>query len=393
MRIIFSLLPVLLLAACTGSGSRKTVQDTAQKPKAADTVVKKHKSGPSVPADEKLTAFARFIAGMPNNSGFKAIGDSAWIRYGQQNAAKWTELQAKIGDPIRSWVKEASLGREGEPGTLFYPFAGGDYYYAHLFFPRQDTVVMIGLEPGGSVFNPDTMNSAGLQTYYNGLQHSMFFPHRLGFFRTKSMAVDFNKGPLNGTLHTVLFYLARFGAEIHYIRHFDLDAGGREINVLEAKDRRRGAVRMGYRVGYSLPGSNSVKEVIYFSYDASNQNLKAKPNLLNWLNSRGRVVTFFKAASYLMHYDMFSTMRDFVNRRTVRLLQDDSGLPYKFMLSNGFDVKLLGRYTRTIALFKKEFQPDMKEAYEKAEPAKLPFLIGYNAEFKECNMQAATKKP
>jgi hypothetical protein len=93
-----------------------------------------------------------------------------------------------------------------------------------------------------------------------------------------------------------------------------------------------------------------------------------------------------------MHYDMFSSMRDFVNKYTVRLLQDDSGLPYKFMKDNGFEVKLLGQYTRTIALFANEFQPDMKKAYSEAKPAVLPFMIGYNAEFRECNLQSAVKK-
>lgn len=393
MRLFFLTGIVVSLISCGGNTSGTGNGDTTKKAVVKEKPPVKSDTGFSKPADPALTAFTRFIVGMNNSGAYRAMKDSSWMRYGMQNAAKWKELQAKIGGPIQQWVREAKLAKTGEPGTLFYPFAGGDYYYAHLFFPAQDTVIMIGLEPGGGIFNPDTMGAASLQQYYSSLQHSMFFPHRLGFFRTKSMAVDFNKGPLNGTMHTVLFYLAMFDANIHYIEHFDLDQEGREINVVSGKDRKRGMVRTGYRVGYSLPGGKQVKEVLYFSYDASNQNLKAKPNLLNWLNNRGKVVTFFKAASYLMHYDMFSTMREFVNKHTVRLLQDDSGLPYKFMQSNGFEVQLLGRYTRTIALFKAEFQPDMQAAYEKAAPAKLPFLIGYNAEFKECNLQAASKKP
>jgi hypothetical protein len=56
-------------------------------------------------------------------------------------------------------------------------------------------------------------------------------------------------------------------------------------------------------------------------------------------------------------------------------------------------VKLLGRYTRTIPLFGREFQPDLKMAYGKGNIDSLPFLIGYNAQFKECNLQSARKKP
>jgi len=54
-------------------------------------------------------------------------------------------------------------------------------------------------------------------------------------------------------------------------------------------------------------------------------------------------------------------------------------------------VKLLGHYTRTIPLFSNLFQPDLKERYIQEKPDKLPFTIGYNAQYGECNLQLATK--
>ncbi|MBL7811813.1 MAG: hypothetical protein JNL57_06275 [Bacteroidetes bacterium] len=392
MRLLFLAAPLLFGVACNGNSTTQSApKDTAAPKKKADTLTKLS-PGETRPVDSALTGFARYIAGMDGPAKYKALQAESWINYSKTNTAKWTELQNKIGSNISNWVKEAKLERENEPRTLFYPFAGGDFYYANLFFPNQDTTIMIGLEPGGSIFMPDSVKPATLATYYSNLQHSMFFPHWLGFFRTKSMAVDFNKGPLNGTLHTCLFYLAQGGYSLHYIEHFNLDKDGRETDVVQAAQHGRGKKYTAYRIGYSKPGS-PVRQLVYFSYDASNENMKARPNLLNWLNRRGKVVTFFKAASYLMHYDMFSTVRNFVNNRSTRLLQDDSGLPYAFMLKNNFEVKLLGKYTKTIALFANEFQPDMKAAYAKAQPATLPFMIGYNAEFRECNLQAAWKKP
>jgi hypothetical protein len=52
----------------------------------------------------------------------------------------------------------------------------------------------------------------------------------------------------------------------------------------------------------------------------------------------------------------------------------------------------LGEYTKTINLFSNYFQKDMREEYVSKKPAKLPFTIGYNAEFGECNLQLGTKK-
>jgi len=381
MRFIFVLLVMVLLAFCTGNNRNTPDTDTIPK---KDTQKITDSAKLSVPANEELSEFSKFIAGMPNNLPVSKRS-ATWTKSTTANDEKWNILQQRIGNPIANWVKSACLEQPGDPKTLFYPFAGGDFYYAHLFFPKADTTIMIGLEPTGTVFNPDAQKDSALMVYLQNLSNSLFFPHRLGFFRTKSMAVDFKKGLLNGTLHTVLFDMARFNANIHYIRHFNLDTAGKELI--------QNTQGIAYRVGYTLPDDKHVRELVYFSYDVSNAGLAHQPMLMKWLNKQGKIMTFFKAASYLMHYSSFSTLRDFVNTHTVRLMQDDSGLPYAFMHGNGFDVTLLGRYTRTIPLFAKEFQPDLKKAYSQGSADSLPFLIGYNAQFKECNLQSARKKP
>jgi hypothetical protein len=389
-RFIFAVI-LIQLAACGNTGGTKNAIDSGKTAK--NQISNKTESkGEPVPKNTNLTAFAHFIAGMKDSNAMPATRKNMWLNFANNTNEKWKVLTDRIGAKIENWVKENPQEIKNEPATLFYPFAGGDFYYANLFFPKQDTVIMIGLEPGGSIFDPSKVSDTTMLRYYGNLDHTMFFPHRLGFFRTKSMANDFNRGPLNGTLHTVLFYIARAGYNIHYITHFNLDKDGNETEIVSAADMNKKTKRIAYKVGYALPNSNIVKEVIYISYDASDGYLKEHTGLMNWLGKRNKMVTFFKAASYLMHETYFNIVRNFVKTHTVRLLQDDSGLPYQFMLDNGFKVTLLGEYTRTIKLFAGRFQPKMKKEYAAQKPAKLPFLIGYNAEFKECNMQSAVKQ-
>ncbi len=383
---IFIAVPLWFIG-CGNASTSSSKKDTTKK-----TVENVKKATGRATENKELTAFAHFIAGMQDSNALASTRKNIWKSFAKNTDEKWAILNERIGLKIQGWVKENPKNVKKEPGTLFYPFAGGDFYYANLFFPKQDTTIMIGLEPCGTIFNPSNIADSNMIRYYNNLDHTMFFPHKLGFFRTKSMANDFNRGPLNGTLHTVLFYIARAGYTVHYISHFNLNNEGQEIDKLDAKEMTKKTKRIGYKVGYSLPGSNVVKELIYMSYDASDGYLKTHTGLVHWLENRNKVVTFFKAASYLMHEAYFSTIRNFVKNHTVRLLQDDSGLPYGFMLDNGFEVELLGTYSKTIKLFAGRFQPEMKKAYEKAAPLKLPFMIGYNAEFKECNMQSAVKK-
>lgn len=376
----------MLVSACGSGGNNHENQQDSLKKTRVDTLVKKTNISP---ADTALTAFARFISGMEYSKSYPSANSETWKKYAAGNRENWKVLDQRVGQKISNWAKQSLPGQASEPQTVFYPFAGGDLYYPSLFFPGQDTIIMVGLEPCGTLFNPDAQPADTLAMYYRALQHSMFFPHRLGFFRTLSMKNDFNNHLLNGTLHTLLFYLSEFGNDIHYIQFFNLDESGvvkEEANGFDARKRFQA-----YRIGYSQNGG-AVKEVIYFSQDASDGGLKARPGLMKYMEKRGPVLAYFKAASYLMHYSTFSVVRNYVLNHAVRILQDDSGIPYKKLTDAGYEVKLYGKFTHTIPLFKDEFQPDLKAAYASGNPEPLPFMIGYTAPDGECNLQHAIKK-
>lgn len=379
---------ILLLYSC-GSGNKNSVSDSTDT-NTRDTFNRKvDNSTPQIPVDSSLTAFSRFISGMNYPVQYAANKSAAWNLYSKGNTENWNVLESKIGGKIRQWVGQANLERKTDPGTLFYPFAGGDFYYPDLFFPNQDTVIMIGLEPCGSLFHPDKVNQDTLTQYYRVLQHSMFFPHKLGFFRTLSMKKDFNNTLLNGTLHTVLFYISKAGYDIHYIKFFNLDTAG---SITGEKDAAGEKGRFqSYRIGYSRGGKGQVREVQYFSIDASDGGLRAKPGFINYMNRKKTVLSYFKAATYLMHYSSFSILRDYVLSHSARILQDDSGVPYKKLIQAGYKLDLYGNFTHTIPLFKAEFQPDLKDAYSAGSPAPVPFVIGYTAPDGECNLQHAIR--
>lgn len=89
----------------------------------------------------------------------------------------------------------------------------------------------------------------------------------------------------------------------------------------------------------------------------------------------------------------FHVMRNYVLEQELSVLQDDSGIPYRFFKSSGWTVKLFGTYTKTIDMFKYKFQPDLQSAYEKqTTKLSVPFRIGYNVKFNETNLLFAKKK-
>lgn len=336
--------------------------------------------------DEKLSAFARYISGVHDVQNDSLEASEFWKLHAAKTDLRWRLLMQNVGTPIATWVNEKNYIPSNAPKTLLYPFAGGDFFYANLFYPNRDTVIMIGLEPVGSVFDAKTIDAPKLEDYLTTLDRCMFYPHKLGFFRTLSMDDDFAHELMNGTLHTFMFYLARNGFDLHYVEYFNLDAQGNAVAV------EAGAEAKGLKIGYSNKKDKQVRQLVYLSQDISNTANQKAPGTINYLKHRGDVVSFFKAASYLMYKDYFSDITNVVLGQSKIILQDDSGMPLASMRKGGFNTEVLGEYSKTIDLFSNYFQKDMRAEYEAKKPAKLPFTIGYNAEFGECNLQLGTKK-
>jgi hypothetical protein len=371
---------VLTVFAHQSCNSKKTESAAAVDSNANVSEVKK------LAVDADLTAFARYIAGVHDANNDSLEQSEFWKLHAAKTDLRWRLLMQNVGTPISTWVTEKNYLGSKAPKTLLYPFAGGDFYYANLFYPNRDTVIMIGLEPVGGEFGVKEVESAKLEDYLTTLDRCMFYPHKLGFFRTLSMDDDFAHELMNGTFHTFLFYLARNGFDLHYVEYFNVDAQGNSVAV------EPGAEAKGLKIGYSNKSDKTVKQLVYISQDISNTANQKSPGTINYLKQRGSVVSFFKAASYLMYKDYFSDITNVVLGQSKIILQDDSGMPLAAMKQGGFEAEVLGEYTKTINLFSNYFQKDMREEYVSKKPAKLPFTIGYNAEFGECNLQLGTKK-
>jgi hypothetical protein len=87
--------------------------------------------------------------------------------------------------------------------------------------------------------------------------------------------------------------------------------------------------------------------------------------------------TLIKSASYLLHKPYFSTIRNLILSKTSWIVEDDSGIPYRYF-DRAWDVRLYGKYSDPIPLFKNWKQPDLKEAFSSRKDIQpLGFAIGY----------------
>lgn len=340
----------------------------------------------------RLTDTAKFLAGMEleaKSSLLPLAQSGTWTEYHNFFENSWQKLEAQQLSPIRNWSStELSLVNQTNK-SIFYPFAGPDFLYAYSFFPNAKDYVLIGLEPVGKLLDLTTLSEGEIAQKLNEMNGAMYSLLQFSFFQTNSMQVDLAD---KGVLPILFIFLARTNNQILSLEYVGLDRDG-NLNFYP-DGNINDAYFKGVKISFTQPGKPEPQFLYYFSIDLSDQGLQASPALKNFADKQLKEpITYTKAASYLMHYDNFSQIRDFVLARSSAVLEDDSGIPVGYFDPNQWNLQFYGTYTQPIALFSDEYQADLAQIYATNPTVKpLDFGLGYKYGLNESNLMLAVKK-
>jgi hypothetical protein len=132
------------------------------------------------------------------------------------------------------------------------------------------------------------------------------------------------------------------------------------------------------RIEFVNPRTSGAQQLYYVTLDATDKALEFYPDFLNWAGQHKPSTVLIKSASYLLHDQQFSKTRDMLLDAADVVVQDDTGIPYRFINQTPWHVKLYGRYNRPIRPMKYGYQKDLEAAYSsQQEQALLPFPFGY----------------
>lgn len=387
-----------LAAGLVVFGCQPSVQEQSSASGSSKTTKAPEQTRESVPAKAPVESgpreyndTARFIAGMQPEAGSTLADQSArpeWVKYAASFDKNWAKLDSTRIAPVRKWVSEDL--RTGTSSTVFYPFSGPDFLHATTFFPDAETYLLVALEPVGSAPDFHQMTPDAMDQFFVTVDRSLDSLLSFSFFKTNNMKVDV-KRDLEGTLPILLLFLARTGNRIDDVKPVEVDGEGSIVEAgtatLAAGARPAKGVDILFRTA-----DGSQKHLYYFSVNLHNDYLK-KSVFKGYMAKLSGVNTYLKSASYLMHKNYFSTVRNAILDHSALLVQDDSGIPYHFIKPNKWDVSLYGVYSSPIAMFKDHKEPDLVDAYKEANRAKfLPFGIGYNWRAGKSNLLVARKK-
>jgi hypothetical protein len=295
-------------------------------------------------------------------------------------------------DYLAQWVRPARTFFSDHvpqdiPRKVVYPFAGGDLSTALTVFPEADEITTISLEPAGDPRDLGALKGADLDRALKKVEYELKFLYRVNFSNTINMIDAMREGSLPTQLIFGLSALKIHGYEVVALRYFKLENDG-SIHYLDdaevaaaptpskARPNVRNRVFANAEVQFRRPGGR-VQVYRHIQWNLDNEHLKADPRILKHLDAKGSIAGMTKAASYLLSWDSFSVMRDYLINHVAWMVSDATGVAPKWGKPAGFEYETYGDFTGPHIQAGGSIAKDWRVEFESEPKRELAFRFGY----------------
>ncbi len=347
-----------------------------------------------VSADPYWNDVARYLAGMEVREKSVLWPKTNAPRYRDHRRfmdGLWAKIQKETIDIIVPW-RDRNVPSVSRRAPAFYPLSGADFINLHTLFPDARTYLMIAMEPEGDAAVLQDHRSQRLIDGLVPVQRSIYLYGVNNYFQSKVMSQEMTNKLLPGTAPALLIFMARMGLVIKSVDNVVIGDSGSLVSLAGTAFRREKGKIYGIRVCFTGRDGSS-RELVYLSMKIGSRSADPATPEGRYLGRMNGMKTMMKSAVYLLHHRPFDGVRDFILKRSIVMVQDDSGIPYRFF-SEGWKVTLHGKYRPALALkyCLPVSQPDLKERYQ-AGTQPLPFNFGYGILFGpgQSNMMVAKK--
>jgi hypothetical protein len=280
------------------------------------------------------------------------------------------------------------------PKRVVYPFAGGDLSTALTVYPDADEITTLSLEPAGDPRTLATLKGGELEGALGKVEYELKWLYRVNFSNTINMIEAMRGGQLPTQLIFGLSALKLHGYDLVGLRYFRLEDNG-AIHYLDDADlakvpeptkasaEQRNMVFSNAEVQFKK-GSGRVQVWRHIRANLGNETskgigngLKADPRVLRHLEAKGPVAGMTKAASYLLSWETFSLMRDYLVKNVVWMVSDATGVPPKWGKAAGFTYETYGVFEAPHIDAGNGISSDWKKEFTAQPKRALPFRFGY----------------
>ncbi|MAS92250.1 MAG: hypothetical protein CMO55_03550 [Verrucomicrobiales bacterium] len=348
----------------------------------------------AVSAQEEAPAFsiadvndaAAFLAGvdLPHRTDHPLTETSSWKTHKTEMEREFTSHQERVLFPMTEW-SNSELAPITHDKLVRYMFSGPDILHAYYMFPGAETYIMCGLEPVGEMPSIDMITTSNAGRALGEVRNALGEIINFSFFRTKDMKDDLQFATFRGTTPIMSIFLARSGQYLKSVEFFDLQKDG----TLKAQAQTPKGANV-VKIEFSPLRVQNTKTLYYFSSDLSNGGFDST-GFKTWLEGQPKGYAYLKAASFLMHDSWFSKIREHLLEYSLQVVEDDSGIPFRYFDPEIWQANLYGTYTGPIDLFAEYPQADLRSAYRQRS-LPLDFGTGYKWRKGESNLMRYVKK-
>jgi hypothetical protein len=346
--------------------------------------VAKRSADDTVSFNRKFNDIARYIAGMkqlPGSDLDNLEKDTVWIRHARNFDKAWAPLETKRLKPMSDWAATELVEQRKQNLDVFYPLSGPDILHVNAFFNNAKHYHLYALERTGSLPDLKHMKTKEIDTYLNDVYTSLGDVFTKSYFITHKMLTDLQKQNVNGTLALICVFLVRSNHTVINVKycHLNDDGSDKLLNKDSAAIHTNDFVKVYFKS--NVDSSAGVQMLTYMKCDLADGGLKDNKGLTAFINNMPTSVTYLKSASYLLHYKFFNTLRQAILDKSQTILEDDTGIPFKYLPKDKWNVYLYGSYVKPVSDFSGVFQDDLMKAYHdstSSKPKQLPFSLGYH---------------
>jgi hypothetical protein len=388
-KVKFHLSIVVVLATLIINCSPKEKDVDNEKGVKKDTTAVASKINP----DTSLNNFYGILASDStlDNWNAETSKQSIYLQNCKVSNALWKNMYSNLLTPISNWKNTALPESCLNTNFLYYPFSGPDFLIPNTLFTQTKHIVMFGLElPGKDMSkygNDFALNSMPL------MQKSLRDYFGKSYFITKNMMTDLKSDSLNGVTPLISTFLVKSNFKLISIKNFKLNSVGEKVYFDLEKDSFSYANTYGVEINYTKDMIDSLR-IDYLSFNAEDPSMQNHPEIMQFFEKTipSNTVSYLKSASYLLHYNGFSTIRNLVLNKSKYVLQDDTGIAQRYF-TNDWKLSLWGVYEKPIKDFTGVYQKDLDSLYKVNKQVNpLPFNMGYHYFNGNQNLLLAEKK-
>jgi len=344
----------------------------------------------------KYQEFALFVTGQefPLSVTDTTIDLTFWKDYQAKINADWPNMDSTRLTPMALWRDQEVNPHIDDTVLLLYPFSGPDFLHAYILFPNAYEYLFLAQEQLGEIPDLSKMKQKDLADYLDKFYYSIRDIYMRSYFITGRMNTDLHNARVKGVLPVIIFFMAQTGHEIIDVSYEYITSDGnfKPLSVVTGRFSATECVN----ISFKTQDTSKNKTFRYFRCDISDEGFVNTPGFKSYLNSLEEVNTYVKSASYLLHYGTFNTIRNIILENSDAVLQDDTGIPYKYFDLMDWDAYLYGVYVKPISDFPSPYlmQSDLKKIYDAGgdNVKELPFSLGYHWNSGEQNQMLFIRK-